>query len=299
MNEYALTGAKGPVPCRTEADLFECFSLAEIPPELREDQGEIEAAEAGNLPELIEPADLTGTFHCHTDWSDGAATLAEMAQAARSRGMKYLGIADHSRSAGYAGGLSIERVRAQWSEIDALNETFGGKFHLFKGTECDILADGSLDYPDELLAGFDYVVASVHSHFTLPRDEMTRRLVKAASNPRVTMLGHPTGRLLLARDGYAVDLDAVIDAAAAANTMIEINANPHRLDLDAVHCRRARSKGVMIVINPDAHSEGGLDDLEYGVSVARRGWLTKADVANTGSLSTVTRRIAEFRARVP
>jgi DNA polymerase (family 10) len=298
LNEYALTGASGPVACRTEADLFEALGLAEIPPELREDQGEIEAAETGKLPVLIEPADLSGTFHCHSDWSDGGATLAEMAEAARSRGMKYLGIADHSRSAGYAGGLSIERVRAQWAEIDALNQTFGGRFHLFKGTECDILGDGSLDYPDELLDGFDYVVASVHSQFTQPREEMTRRLVRAASNPRVTMLGHPTGRLLLARDGYAVDLDAVINAAAAAKTMIEINASPYRLDLDAVHCRRARTKGVMIVINPDAHSEAGLDDLEYGVSVARRGWLTKADVANTGSLATVSRRIAEFRSRV-
>jgi DNA polymerase (family X) len=298
LNEYALTGSNGPVSCRTEADLFQALGVAEIPPELREDQGEIEAAQAGNLPELIKRADLTGTFHCHSDWSDGGATLAEMAEAARSRGMKYLGIADHSRSAAYAGGLSIERVRAQWAEIDALNQTFGGKFHLFKGTECDILGDGSLDYPDELLDGFDYVVASVHSQFTLPRDEMTRRLVRAASNPRVTMLGHPTGRLLLARDGYSVDLDAVIDAAAAAKTMIEINANPHRLDLDAVHCRRARKKGVMIVINPDAHSEGGLDDLEYGVSVARRAWLTSADVANTGSLQTVTRRIAAFRGRI-
>ncbi len=158
--------------------------------------------------------------------------------------MQYLGIADHSRSAGYAGGLSIERVRAQWAEIDALNESFGSKFRVFKGTECDILPDGSLDYPDDVLDGFDYVVASVHSSFGMPRDEMTRRLVRAASNPRVTMLGHPTGRLLLARDGYAVDLDAVIDAAAKAGTMIEINANPHRLDLDAVHCRRAAEKGV-------------------------------------------------------
>ena len=155
------------------------------------------------------------------------------------------------------------------------------KFHVFKGTECDILPDGSLDYPDDVLDGFDYVVASIHSSFRLPRDEMTQRLVRAASNPRVTMLGHPTGRLLLARDGYAVDLDAVIEAAAKAGTMIEINANPHRLDLDAVHCRRAAEKSVAIVINPDAHSVGGLDDLDYGIAVARRGWLEKADVWNT------------------
>jgi DNA polymerase (family X) len=297
LNEYALTGPQVPIPCKDEAAVFEALGLAYIPPELREDTGEIEAAQAGRIPELVECSDLTGTFHCHTDYSDGAATLAEMAEAARARGMQYLGIADHSRSARYAGGLSIERVHDQWTEIDALNKTFGGKFHLFKGTECDILADGSLDYPDELLDGFDYVVASVHSLFNLPRDEMTKRLVMAASNPRVTMLGHPTGRLLLARDGYAVDFDAVIDAAAAAGVMIEINANPHRLDLDSTHCRRARQKGVTIVINPDAHSVGGLDDLIYGVSVARRAWLTKGDVWNTGALSVMVRRIAQFRSR--
>jgi DNA polymerase (family 10) len=187
------------------------------------------------------------------------------------------------------------RVRDQWREIDALNKTFSGEFRLFKGTECDILADGSLDYPDDLLDGFDYVVASVHSLFGLPRDEMTKRLIAAVSHPRVTMLGHPTGRLLLARDGYAVDLDAVIDAAAAAGTMIEINASPHRLDLDATHCRRARQKGVTIVINPDAHSVGGLDDLEYGISVARRAWLTRADVLNTASLAAMVTRLAQFK----
>jgi DNA polymerase (family 10) len=299
LNEYALSGEKGDVPCKTEADVFKALGLGDIPPELREDSGEIEAAEAGKLPELIEFGDLTGTFHCHSDWSDGAATLEEMAKAARDRGMSYLGIADHSRSAAYAGGLSIERVREQWEAIDQLNRSFGGKFHLFKGTECDILPDGSLDYPDELLDGFDYVVASVHSNFGLSREAMTRRLVRAASNPRVTMLGHPTGRLLLARDGYDVDLDAVIDAAASAGTMIEINANPHRLDLDAIHCRRARQKGVMIVINPDAHSTGGLDDLEYGVTVARRGWLTKGDVWNTVGLASMTRQVAKSRHRSP
>jgi DNA polymerase (family X) len=292
LNEYALTGPDGPIACRDEAELFAALGLAEIPPELREDAGEIEAAEAGTLPTLVELGDLTGTFHCHTDWSDGAATLAQMAEAARRVGLHYLGIADHSRSAAYAGGLSIERVHAQWVEIDALNASLGAKFHLFKGTECDILPDGSLDYPDELLGGFDYVVASVHSSFQLPREQMTQRLVRAVSHPKVTMLGHPTGRLLLVRDGYAVDLEAVIDAAAKAGTMIEINANPHRLDLDAAHCRRARQKGVTIVINPDAHSTGGLDDLEYGVSVARRGWLTKGDVWNTLTLQTMTRRLA-------
>jgi DNA polymerase (family X) len=287
LNEYALASPDGPIACKTEADVFKALGLPEIPPELREDSGEIEAAERGELPDLLVLADLTGTFHCHTDWSDGGATLEEMAEAAREAGLHYLGIADHSKSAGYAGGLSVERVKEQWKAIDALNRSFHGKFRLFKGTECDILPDGSLDYPDDLLDGFDYVVASVHSSFGLPRAEMTERIVRAVSNPRVTMLGHPTGRLLLAREGYAVDLDSVIAAAAKAGAMIEINANPHRLDLDATHCRRAKEKGVTIVINPDAHSTGGFDDLEFGVGVARRGWLGAADVFNTRPLKAV------------
>jgi DNA polymerase (family 10) len=295
LNEYELSGPSGSVACKTEADLFKALGLIEIPPELREDMGEIEAAERGKLPELIELDDLTGTFHCHTDWSDGAATLAEMADAAREAGLRYLGIADHSRSAGYAGGLSVERVREQWAEIDALNVTFGGKFRLFKGTECDILGDGSLDYPDELLEGFDYVVASVHSLFGLSREEMTARIVKAVSHPQVTMLGHATGRLLLSRDSYAVDLDTVIAAAARAGTMIEINANPHRLDLDATHARRARDQGVTIVINPDAHAPSGLADLDYGVCVARRAWLEKQDVFNTRPLREVERALEARR----
>ena len=220
-----------------------------------------------------------------------------MAEAARSAGLKYLGIADHSRSERIQNGLSVERVHEQWAKIDALNKTFGRGFRLFKGTECDILADGSLDYPDEVLAGFDYVVASVHSHFRMSREEMTARIIRAVSNPRVTMLGHPTGRLLLARDSYAVDLDAVIDAAAKAGTMIEINANPHRLDLDAVHCRRARQKGVKIVINPDAHAVQGLSDLEFGISVARRAWLTAADLFNTAPLEKIVRQLEKMRSR--
>lgn len=295
LNEYGLVGEKGPIPCRTEADLFAALGLAEIPPELREDAGEIEAAERGELPDLVTTGDLTGTFHCHTDWSDGAATLAEMAEAARALGLHYLGIADHSKSAAYAGGLSVDRVKQQWEEIDALNRSFKGDFRLFKGTECDILPDGSLDYPDDLLEGFDYVVASVHSNFGLPRAEMTERIVRAVSNPYVTMLGHPTGRLLLARDGYAVDLDAVIAAAAKSGAMIEINANPHRLDLDATHCRRARRHGVMIVINPDAHATSGLSDLDYGVSVARRAWLGPADVFNTKPLKAVVTALERRR----
>ena len=301
LNEYALSGKGGEVACQTEADLFEALGLAEIPPELREDAGEIEAAEKGTLPKLVTREDLAGTFHCHTSLADGGSdgenTLVEMAQAAQSAGLTYLGIADHSRSLKMAGGLTIERVHDQWARIDALNKSFGRGFRLFKGTECDILADGSLDFPDDVLQGFDYVVASVHTNFRMSREEMTARIIRAVSNPRVTMLGHPTGRLLLARDSYAVDLDAVIAAAAKAGTMIEINANPHRLDLDAIHCRRARQKGVQIVINPDAHATQGLQDLGFGVSVARRAWLTPDDVFNAKPLAKVSRDLEQMRKR--
>ena len=296
LNEYALEGDKGPVRCKDEAAVFRALGLHWIPPEMREDIGEIELAEHGKLPKLIELDDLTGTFHCHTDWSDGGATLEEMAEAARERGLHYLGIADHSRSAAYAGGLTIDRVKEQWAEIDRLNAKYKGKFRLFKGTECDILADGRLDFPDEVLAGFDYVVASVHSLFNLPREQQTERIIRALRNPYVTMLGHPTGRLLLTRDGYQLDLDAVIDAAAESGTMIEINANPHRLDLDAPHSRRAKAQGVTIVINPDAHAPTGLDDLTYGIDQARRAGLTKKDVFNTLPLEKVEQRL-KLRAR--
>lgn len=297
LNEYGLTGEGKDVHCRDEAELYAALGLTEIPPELREDQGEFEAAEAGTLPKLIERDDLTGTFHCHTNWSDGRATLEEMAEGAIARGFTYLGIADHSRSAHYAGGLSIERVHEQWDAIDALNRKYGRKFQIFKGTECDVLADGSLDFPDDLLKGFDYVVASIHTHFTLPRAETTRRVVRAVSNPHVTMLGHATGRLLLARNGYDVDLDAVFAAAAKSGTLIEINANPHRLDLDSIHARRARQAGVGIVINPDAHSVAGIDDLKYGVMIARRAWLRRDDVLNTHSFAAVRSTLERLRAR--
>jgi DNA polymerase (family 10) len=288
-----------PVPCAAEEDFFRGLGLAFIPPELREGRSEVEAAAAGTLPRLVDAHDLRGTFHCHTDWSDGAATLEEMAEAARAAGLDYLGIADHSRSAAYAGGLSIERVRQQWRAIDALNDRYAGAFRLFKGVECDILADGTLDYPDEVLAGFDYVVASVHSRFGLSREAMTERIVRAVAHPMVTMLGHPTGRLLLARDAYALDLEAVIAAAAAHGTMIEINANPHRLDLDAPHARRARDLGVAIAINPDAHSTAGLDDLDYGLGQARRAGLRPEDVLNTRPAGEVAGLFARRKAPTP
>lgn len=289
LNEYALEGANGPIPCKDEAALYKALGFDYITPELREDTGELDAAENHQLPNLITRADLTGTFHCHTDWSDGGATLEQMAAAARALGLKYLGIADHSRAAAYARGLTIERVHQQWQAIDALNASFKGSFRLFKGTECDILPDGTLDFPDDLLDGFEYVVASVHSNFGLTRDAMTARICRAIAHPKVTMLGHPTGRLLLARDGYQVDLDAVIEAAARHGKMIEINANPHRLDIDATFARRAKAAGVTIVINPDAHSTGEIGLLDYGVGIARRAWLEANDVFNTRPVAEIER----------
>jgi DNA polymerase (family 10) len=297
LSGAGLVGPGGPIAAPTEAAVLDALGLADIPPELRDEPGVVARAAAGELPRLVGLADLTGTFHCHTDWSDGADTLEAMAEAARGAGLAYLGIADHSRSAGYAGGLSVERVREQWRAIDALNARFGGTFRLYRGTECDILADGTLDFPDELLDGFDYVVASVHSHFGLDRGAMTARLVRAVSHPRVTMLGHPTGRLLLARDAYALDLEAVIDAAARAGTLVEINANPHRLDVDAGAARYARDRGVGIAINPDAHAVGGLRDLDYGVGQARRAGLRPEDVFNAAPAAEVAERLAALRRR--
>ncbi len=289
LNEYGFSklgdeekrgAAKKLVHCKDEADLYRALDLAYIPPELRENTGEIEAAEQGKLPRLVEESDIRGTFHCHTTYSDGVNTLEQMAAAARKLGWEYLGIGDHSRTAAYAGGLSEEKVRQQVKEIDRLNA--GGKgFRLFKGTECDILPNGDLDWPDRVLAQFDYVVISVHSSFKMTQGEMTKRVLKALKQKKVTMLGHPTGRLLLARDPYPIDMVQVIDAAADYGKIIEINAHPMRLDLDWRLCRYASEKGVLISINPDAHNCDGLGDVSYGVGVARKGWLEKDHILNT------------------
>jgi DNA polymerase (family X) len=290
LNEYELAGAKKKVACKDEADIYRALDLDYVEPELRENTGELEAAANHSLPHLVDTADLQGAFHCHTTWSDGANTLEDMAKAAKRLGWKYLGIGDHSQSLTVANGLSPQRLRQQQAEIDALNAKLSG-FRIFKGTECDILADGQLDYDDKVLAGFDYVVASVHTLFNQTPEEMTKRIVRALSNPHVTMLGHATGRLLLRREGYKVDLEAVLQAAAKHGKMIEINAHPMRLDLDWVHCKRAKALGVQLVINPDAHSTGDLEYLPYGISVARRGWLTKDDVFNTQSAAAVSKKL--------
>lgn len=282
---------------RDEAGVYKVLGLDFIPPELREGWGEIEAAAEGKLPELVDVRDLQGTFHCHTTYSDGRASVAEMAEAARERGWRYLGIADHSQSAGYAGGLPVAAVRRQHREIDAWNAEHGGKgkkrFRLFKGIESDILANGSLDYPADVLRGFDYVVGSVHSNFALPEKEQTARLIRAVSNPHITILGHATGRLLLKRTGYAVDVKAVIDAAAEHGTCVEINADPHRLDVNWENARYAAQKGVLIPVNPDAHSTGALGNVAYGINVARKAWLTAPQVLNTWDLDDLEEFLAE------
>ncbi|MCI0639266.1 MAG: DNA polymerase/3'-5' exonuclease PolX [Gemmataceae bacterium] len=294
LNEYELAGAKKPIRCKEEADLYKALDLDYVAPELRENTGEIAAAEGHQLPNLVENDDIHGVFHCHTNWSDGADTLEKMAEAARALGYQYLGIADHSQSLTVANGLTPARVKQQHKEIDALNAKFKN-FRLFKGIECDILADGKMDYSDEILSSFDYVVASVHSHFNQPEAEMTQRILKAIAHPRVTMLGHATGRLLLRRDGYKVDLEAILQAAAKHGTMVEINANPYRLDLDWIHCKRAKALGVKLVINPDAHATAEIAFTRYGVDVARRGWLEKKDVFNSGTLAQVKKVLEESK----
>jgi DNA polymerase (family 10) len=279
------------VAARDEAAVYEALGMAYVEPELREGWGEVEAAVAGTLPRLVEVGDLRGTFHCHTTYSDGRASVAEMGEAARARGWRYLGIADHSQSAGYAGGLPPAKVRNQQAEIDGWNRALGGKgkqrVRLFKGVESDILPDGRLDYDDDVLASFDYVVGSVHSAFTLGERAMTERLVRAVSNPRLTILGHATGRLLLRRDGYEVDVRAVIDACAEHGVAVEINADPARLDVDWRNARYAAERGVLVPINPDAHSTASLDHVQWGVRVARKGWLGPRDVLNAYELEEV------------
>ncbi len=286
LNEYGLFRGGERIAGGSEEDLYRALGLSWIPPELREDRGELEAAGAGGLPDLVRVEDLRGVFHVHTNASDGSATLGELVAAARERGWKFIGICDHSRSAAYAHGLDIERVHAQWREIDSLNAELED-FRIFKGIEADILADGRLDYPDEVLRGFDFVIASIHSRFKLGREEQTERLLRAVAHPCTTMLGHLTGRLLLARDGYQVDAEAVIDAAVASGVVLELNANPHRLDIDWRYLRRVKDRGGLVAINPDAHAVAGLDDVLYGIGAARKGWLEAADVLNTRKAAEV------------
>ncbi|MDB4353872.1 DNA polymerase/3'-5' exonuclease PolX [Akkermansiaceae bacterium] len=286
LNEYDFTG-EGEIPeVHEEADIYRALGLAFVPPELRENRGEIEAADAGSLPELIEKENLRGTFHNHTTASDGQNSLLEMAQAAQDYGLQYLGIADHSKASFQANGLSEERLRQQIDEIHELNKSFGG-FALLSGSEVDILKDGSLDFDDALLSELDYCVASVHNAFTLSEDDMTKRIIRAMENEHVTMIGHLTGRLLLKRDPYAVNIEKIIDCAAETRTILELNCNPWRLDMDWRWWKHARDKNVLTSINPDAHKTEQLQFLAYGVRLARKGWLRREDVINTRTLTEV------------
>ena len=297
LNEYGLTGSKKAIKCATEEDIYDAFGLTYIPPEMREDTGEIDLAEKEELPRLVEVSDIRGVFHNHSTYSDGAATLEQMALAAKKLGFEYFGVGDHSQSLKVARGMSPATVKKQQLEIDALNQQLSG-IRIFKGVECDILEDGSLDYPDEVLKTFEYVVVSVHTLFAMSSEDMTRRVCKALAHPATTMLGHATGRLLLRREGYKIDLDAVLKVAAQHGKMIEINAQPMRLDLDWTHVKRAKAMGIPIVINPDAHSEGELALFEYGVDVARRGWLEKKDVFNTRTLKEVVKELELRKTRL-
>jgi len=276
-----------------EEAVYRSAGLAFVPFELRENRGEIDAAEAGTLPELVRLEDLRGALHCHSNYSDGTTSIRDMASAAQQRGWRYLGISDHSQSAQYAGGLDRDAVLRQHDEIDALNQELKG-FRVLKGIEADILADGTVDYGDDLLDRFDYVIGSVHSRFSMGSAQMTERILKAMSDPRLTILGHPTGRLLLTREPFPVDIEAVIDVAAESGVALELNCDPHRLDLDWRWLQLARTRGVTIEVGPDAHDPDGLSFLDFGIHIARKGWLEASDVLNTRDADDV---IAFARAR--
>jgi DNA polymerase (family 10) len=284
LSEYGFKRQDGSeILCPEEEQVYETVGLPCIPPELREDRGEIQAAMAGTLPTLVEWDDIHGDLHAHTNWSDGVATLAEMAEAARARGYRYLVVSDHTQSLGVASGLNPERLREQRSEIDALNAQWDD-FTLLQGCELEIKADGSLDFPDEVLAELDFVVASVHTSLRQDREQITERVMSALHNPYVDVIGHPSGRILGQREESAIDLDAVIEGAARTGTALEVNSIPARLDLDDVHVRRARELGVKVAIDSDAHHPDGLDSLRFGLATARRGWATAPDVLNTMAL---------------
>jgi DNA polymerase (family 10) len=281
---YNLSGAalwRGSefVPTPAEDDLYRALGLEPIPPELREGMGEIAAAAAGELPRLLEPRDLRGFLHCHTTYSDGSNTVQELALACKAAGYSYVGITDHSQAAAYAGGLKPGDLERQGEEIDAANAALSG-VRVLKGIEADILVDGRLDYDERVLGRLDFVIGSIHSRFNLGESEMTARMLAAMDNPYLTIIGHPTGRLLLSRDPYAVNLDALFEKAAATGVAMEINADPHRLDLDWHVLRRARDAGVTISIGADAHSVAGIGNVEFGVGIARKGWLGPDDVLN-------------------
>ncbi len=297
ISEYGLFRGDDLIPCKDENDIYEAIGMQYVEPEMREDRGEIEAALARRLPKLLTEQDIRGMLHVHSTWSDGKATIREMADATLAMGMNYLGMCDHSQFAAYANGLTPDRVRRQQEEIDQLNEEYAGRMRILKGTECDILKDGALDFDDETLATFDFVVASVHSNFNLPPEEQTKRIIRAMENPYCSILGHPTGRLLLEREGYNPDLEAILQRAGELGVAVELNGDPHRLDLDWRYLRFATDRGVRIPITTDAHAPGGLSNLRWGVSLARKGWLTAEQCLNALDVDELQAFFREQRTR--
>jgi len=282
LSEYGLKREDGSeILCATEAEVYGALGLPLIPPELREARGEIEAALEGQLPELIEVKDLKGDFQFHTTWSDGRQSLLEMARAAQSFGLEYALVTDHSHSLGIVRGLTADDLRRQRAEIEKVNRKLGGEFRLLAGAEVEVLADGSLDYADEVLAELDLVVAAVHSGLRGSRERVTARMLAAIRNPHVNVIAHPTGRLIGEREGADLDMEAVFRAAAETGTALEVNAYPKRLDLCDVHVRRAVELGVKLAVSSDSHEVNGFGLLPFGVATARRGWATATDVINT------------------
>jgi DNA polymerase (family 10) len=284
INEYGVFEGDRRVAGATEEEVYDRVGLPWILPELREDRGEIEAAAKGALPELVALGDIRGNLHAHTDWSDGSATARGMAGAARDRGWDYLAITDHSKAVRVANGLDADRLARQIDEIDALNDDLDG-IAVLKSVEVDILEDGTLDLPDDILSRLDFATAAIHSHFALSREKQTARILKAMDNARVSVLAHPTGRMIGKREGYPLDMEAIVSRAADTGVVLEINAQPQRLDLDDAHARMAVEAGAKLSIGTDAHAPGHLDFMRHGVDQARRGWVSAADVVNTRSLS--------------
>ena len=296
LSEYGFKRGEEEILCPTEEEVYSALGLPWIPPELREDRGEVQAAQAGSLPKLVEQKDIRGDLHAHTDWSDAAATLPEMAAAARKLGYEYLVVSDHTHSLGVANGLDVTRLREQRAAIEKLNEGSSG-FHLLQGAEVEVRADGSLDFPDDVLAELDVVIASVHSALRQDQETITDRVVSAMRNPHVNVLGHPSGRLLGQREATRVDLDRVLQVAAETGTILEVNATPSRLDLDDVHIRPAIEMGVGLAVNSDAHSTGGLEVMVYGVAASRRGWAEARHIVNTFPLPKLRQRLAQKEPR--
>lgn len=280
INEYGVYKSKRSIGGKTEEEVFKSVGLPFISPELREDWGEIEAAQKGKLPHLIEIKDIRGDLHVHSNWTDGRSTIEEMAKAAQKFGYQYIALCDHSPTIGITNGLTPERIQKQQEEIEKLNKKFKG-FKILRGAEVDIKSNGKMDFEDEILKKLDIVIGAVHTKFTQPKEEMTKRIIQAIENPYVDIIAHPTGRLIGKRDPYEVDMDKILDAAKANGKIMELNAYPDRLDLNDLHCRKAKEKGVKIAISTDSHWTEHLSWIRYGVATARRGWLEPEDVINT------------------